>query len=120
MPSSNCRIGFEIPLETIIGIVFVQALEKRISFVPFSTIEDYARRVELISQKKLFVWFSRDRMSAAVDELGEMFDIIEVNGVRGIMCLGDVDVERLRGRSLGWLPLDVALAFSEVKMNFKA
>ena len=118
MPSSNCRIGFEIPSETIIGIVFVQALEKGISFVPFSTIEDYARRVESISQRRLFVWFSRDRMSAAVDTLGEMFDIVEINGVRGVMCPGDVDVERLRERSLGWLPLDFALAFSETKVDF--
>jgi len=120
MSSLNCGIGFEIPLETIIGAVFVQALEKGISFIPFSTIENYARRVESISQRRLFVWFSRDRMSATVDTLGEMFDIIEVNGVRGVMCLGDVDVERLRERSLGWLPLDVALAFSETNVDFKA
>lgn len=119
MSSLNCGIGFEIPLETIIGAVFVQALEKGISFIPFSTIENYARRVELISQRSLFVWFSRDRMSVAVDTLGEMFDIIEINGVRGVMCLGDVDVERLRERSLGWLPLDVASAFSETNVDFK-
>lgn len=74
MSSSNCGIGFEIPLKTVIGAVFVQALEKDVSFIPFSTIEDYARRVELISQRKLFVWFSRDRIRSAVDELGEMFD----------------------------------------------
>lgn len=55
MSSSNCGIGFEIPLKTVIGAVFVQALEKGVSFIPFSTIEDYARRVELISQRKLFV-----------------------------------------------------------------
>lgn len=41
MSSSNCGIGFEIPLETVIGAVFVQALEKSCSFIPFSTIEDY-------------------------------------------------------------------------------
>ena len=55
MSSSNCGIGFEIPLETVIGAVFVQSLEKGISFVPFSMIEEYARRVESISQRKLFV-----------------------------------------------------------------
>lgn len=120
MSNSNCGIGFEIPLETVIGAVFVQSLEKGISFVPFSTIEDYACRVELIIQRSLFVWFSRDRTRSAVDELGEMFDIVEVDGVRGIMCLGDVDVERLRERSLGWLPLDVALAFSEARVDFCA
>lgn len=120
MSSSNCGIGFEIPLETVIGAVFVQALEKSCSFIPFSTIEDYTCRVESISQRKLFVWFSRDRVWSAVDELGEMFDIVDVDGVRGIMCLGDVDIERLRERSLGWLPLDVALAFSEARVDFGA
>lgn len=119
MSSSNCRISFEIPLETVIGVVFVHALEKGVSFVPFSTIEDYARRVESISQRKLFVWFSRDRMRSAVDELGEMFDIVEVDGVRGIMCLGDVDIERLRERTFGWLPLDVAIAFSKATLDFR-
>ena len=118
MSSSGSRISFELSLETVVGAVFVQALEKGISFVPFSTIEDCARRVESISQRRLFVWFSRDRMSAAVDTLGEMFDIIEINGVRGVMCLGDVDVERLREQSIGWLPLDVAIAFSETKVDF--
>ena len=120
MSSSNCGIGFEIPLKTVIGAVFVQALEKGISFVPFSMIENYACRVESISQRKLFVWFSRDRMRSAVDDLGEMFDIVEVDGVRGIMCLGDVDLEKLRERSIGWLPLDVALAFSEARADFSA
>ena len=105
-------------METVIGAVFVQSLEKGISFVPFSMIEEYARRVESINQRKLFVWFSRDRMRSSVDKLGEMFDIVEINGVRGVMCLGDVDVERLRERSLGWLPLDFALAFSETKVDF--
>ena len=109
MSSSGSRIGFELSLETVVGAVFVQALEKGISFVPFSTIEDCARRVESISQRRLFVWFSRDRMSAAVDTLGEMFDIVEVNCVR---------VERLREQSIGWLPLDVAIAFSETKVDF--
>ena len=118
MSSSKCGIGFEIPLETVIGAVFVQALEKGISFVPFSMIEEYARRVESISQRKLFVWFSRDRIRSAVDELGEMFDIVEVDGVRGILCLGDVDIERLRERSLGWLPIGVSIAFSETKVDF--
>lgn len=118
MSSLVSVINFEIPLETVIGAVFIQSLEKGVSFVPFSIIEEYARLVESISQRKLFVWFSRDRMRLAVDELGEMFDIIEMDGVRGVMCLGDVDVERLRGRSFGWLPLDVALAFSETKVDF--
>ena len=119
MSSSNYGIGFEIPLETVIGAVFVQSLEKGISFVPFSMIEEYARQVESISQRKLFVWFSRDRMRSAVDELGEMFDIVEVDGVRGIICLGDVYIERLRERSLGWLPLDVAIAFSKATLDFR-
>lgn len=118
MSSSNCGIGFKIPLETVISAVFVQALEKGISFVPFSMIEEYSRRVESISQRKLFVWFSRDRIRSAVDELGEKFDIVEVDGVRGIMCLGDVDIERLRERSLGWLPIGVSIAFSETKVDF--
>lgn len=120
MSSSNCGIGFEIPLETVIGAVFVQTLEKGISFVPFSMIEEYARLVESISQRKLFVWFSRDRMRSAVDELGEMFDVVEVDGVRGIMCLGDVDLEKLRERSIGWLPLDVVAAFLEAMVDFGA
>lgn len=119
MSSSNYGIGFEVPLDSVIGAVFIQALEKGISFIPFSTIEDYARFVESISQRKLFVWFSRDRTRSAVDELGEMFDIVEVDGVRGVMCLGDIDLEKLRERSIGWLPLDVALAFSDVKVDFK-
>lgn len=118
MSSLVSVINFEIPLETVIGAVFIQSLEKGVSFVPFSIIEEYARLVESISQRKLFVWFSRDRMSAAVDTLGEMFDIVEVNCVRGVMCLGDVDVERLREQSIGWLPLDVAIAFSETKVDF--
>ena len=120
MSSSVSVIGFEIPLETVIGAVFVQSLEKGISFVPFSMIEEYARRVESISQRKLFVWFSRDRMRSAVDKLGEMFDIVEVDGVRGIMCLGDVDLEKLRERSIGWLPLDVVAAFLEARVDFGA
>lgn len=120
MSSSVSVIGFEIPLETVIGAVFVQSLEKGISFVPFSMIEEYARRVESISQRKLFVWFSRDRMRSAVDKLGEMFDIVEVDGVRGIMCLGDVDLEKLRERSIGWLPLDVVAAFLEAMVDFGA
>lgn len=119
MSSSSCGIGFEIPLDSVIGAVFVQALEKGVSFVPFSTIEDYAHRVESISQRRLFVWFSRDRTSSAVDALGDMFDIVEVDGTRGVMCLGDIDLEKLRERSIGWLPLDVALAFSEAKVDFK-
>ena len=119
MFSSNRGICFEIPLDTVIGAVFVQALEKGISFVSFSTIEDYARRVEAISRKRLFVWFSRDRTSSAVDTLGDMFDIVEVDGVRGVMCLGDVDIERLRERSLGWLPLDVAIVFSKATLDFR-
>lgn len=118
MSSLVSVINFEIPLETVIGAVFIQSLEKGVSFVPFSIIEEYARLVESISQRRLFVWFSRDRMSAAVDTLGEMFDIVEVNCVRGVMCLGDVDVERLREQSIGWLPLDVAIAFSETKVDF--
>lgn len=118
MSSSVSVIGFEVPLETVVGAVFVQSLEKGISFVPFSMIEEYARRVESISQRKLFVWFSRDRMRSAVDELGEMFDIVEVNGVRGVICLGDVDIERLRERFLGWLPIGVLIAFSETKVDF--
>lgn len=118
MSSSNCGIGFEIPLETVIGAVFVQALEKGISFVPFSKIEDYVCRVESISQRRLFVWFSRDRTSSAVDALGDMFDIVEVDGVRGVICLGDVDLQKLRERSLGWLPIGVLIAFSETKVDF--
>lgn len=59
-------------------------------------------------------------MRSAVDELGEMFDIVEVDGVRGIMCLGDIDLEKLRERSLGWLPLDVVVAFSETRADFGA
>lgn len=118
MSSSVSVIGFEIPLETVIGAVFVQSLEKGISFVPFSMIEEYARRVESISQRKLFVWFSRDRMRSSVDKLGEMFDIVKVEGVRGVICLGDVDLQKLRERSLGWLPIGVSIAFSETKVDF--
>ena len=28
-----------------------------------------------------------------------------------------LDIEKLRDKSLGWLPLDLALAFSETKIN---
>jgi hypothetical protein len=41
-----------------------------------------------------------------------------VDGVRGIMCLGDIDLEKLRERSIGWLPLDMVMAVSEAMAYF--
>ena len=38
MSSLVSVINFEIPLETVIGAVFIQSLEKGVSFVPFSII----------------------------------------------------------------------------------
>lgn len=109
-------MGFEIPLGTIIGAAFVQSLEKGYNFVPFEVIESYIYRVGLITNRKLFVWFSRDRMAAAINELGDKFEITEVDRVRGVKCSG-TDIEKLRDKSLGWLPLDLAIAFSETKIN---
>lgn len=112
-------MGFEIPLETVIGAAFVQSLEKGRNFVPFEVIESYIYRVGLTTNRKIFVWFSRERVDAAVKELGNEFEITEVNRVRGIKCSG-TDIEKLRERSIGWLPLDLAIVFSQTKINLFA
>jgi len=46
--------------------------------------------------------------------------IVEVDGVRGIMCLGDIDLEKLRECSIGWLLLDMVMAVSEAMAYFDA
>ena len=109
-------MGFRIPLETIIGAAFVQSLEKGYNFIPFEVLENYVSQVGLITKRKISVYFSRERMDEALDELGNKFEIMEIDKVRGIKCSG-TDIEKLRERSIGWLPLDLAIAFSQTKIN---
>lgn len=104
----------EIPIETIIGNVFIQALEKGITYVPFSVIENYAREIQKRSNRKIFFYFSRDEVYRAVDELGDAFELYD----KGIRCDKDIDTEKLRELHLGWLPLDLAVIFSEIKISF--
>lgn len=96
----------KIPIETIIGNAFIQVLEKGITYVPFSVIENYAREI--------FFYFSRDEVYKAVNELGDSFELCD----DGIRCDKDIDIEKLREIYLGWLPLDLAVIFSETKISF--
>lgn len=104
----------KIPIETIIGSVFIQALEKGITYVPFSVIENYAREIQKRSHRKIFFYFSRDEVYKAMDELGDAFELCD----EGIRCNKDIDIEKLREIHLGWLPLDLAVIFSEIKISF--
>lgn len=104
----------EIPIETIIGNVFIQALEKGITYVPFSVIENHAREIQKRSRRKIFFYFSRDEVYKAMDELGDKFELCD----DGIRCDKDIDIEKLREIHLGWLPLDLAVIFSEIKISF--
>lgn len=104
----------KIPLETIIGNAFIQALEEGITYVPFSVIEDYAREIQKRSNRKIFFYFSRDEVYRAVGELGDAFELCD----EGIRCDKDIDIEKLREIHLGWLPLDLAIIFSEIKISF--
>ena len=108
------RDMIKIPIETVIGSVFIQALEKGITYVPFSVIEDYAREIQKRSNRKIFFYFSRDEVYKAINELGDAFELCD----EGIRCNKDVDIEKLRGIYLGWLPLDLAVIFSEIKISF--
>ena len=104
----------EIPIETIIGNVFIQALEKGITYVPFSVIENYAGEIQKRSSREIFFYFSRDEVYKAVNELGDKFELCD----EGIRCDKDIDIEKLREIHLGWLPLDLAVIFSEIKISF--
>lgn len=104
----------KIPIETIIGNAFIQALEKGITYVPFSVIESYAEEVKKRSDRNLFFYFSRDEVHKAVHELGNGFKVYG----SGIICDKDVDTNALKEKYLGWLPLDLAVIFSEIKISF--
>lgn len=104
----------KIPIETIIGNAFIQALEEGITYVPFSVIENYAEEIQKRSNRKIFFYFSRDEVYKAVNELGDAFELCD----EGIRCNRDIDIEKLREIYLGWLPLDLAIIFSETKISF--
>ena len=104
----------KIPIETIIGSVFIQALEKGTTYVPFSVIENYAREIQKRSSREIFFYFSRDEVYKAMDELGDAFELCD----EGIRCDKDIDIEKLREIHLGWLPIDLAVVFSETKISF--
>ena len=104
----------KIPIKTVIGNAFIQALEKGITYVPFSVIEDYAREIQKRSNRKIFFYFSRDEVYKAMDELGDAFELYD----KGIRCDKDIDIEKLREIHLGWLPIDLAVIFSETKISF--
>lgn len=97
----------KIPLETLIGNVFIQALEEGITYVPFSIIEDYAREIQ--NKRNVYFYFSRDEVRKAIDENFELCN-------KGIKC--NINVEELKEKHLGWLPIDLAVVFSNTKISF--
>ena len=97
----------KIPLEILIGNVFIQALEEGITYVPFSIIEDYAREIQ--NKRNVYFYFSRDEIRKAIDENFELCN-------KGIKC--NISIEELKEKHLGWLPVDLAIIFSETKISF--
>lgn len=98
-----------IPLETVIGNVFIQSLEEGITYVPFSIIEDYAREIQ--NKRNVYFYFSRDEIRKAIDENFELCN-------KGIKCNRNINIEELKEKHLGWLPIDLAVVFSNTKISF--
>ena len=109
----------QIALETVIGNAFAHALDKGISFLPFSVIEQYADDVRnsIAVQRKIVFYFGRDEMRKALRNCSSIFEEAEEHGMRGIRFIGSLSARELVEKYAGYLPLDLAVAFSRTKLN---
>lgn len=108
----------QIALETIIGNAFAHALDKDISFLPFSVIEKYADDVRnFANQRKIIFYFGRDEMRKVLQNCSSVFVEAEEHGVRGIRFVGTLSARELVEKYAGYLPLDLAVAFSRIKLD---
>ena len=109
----------QILLETVIGNAFAHALDKGISFLPFSVIEKYADDVRnaVFTQHKVVFYFGRDEMRRTLKNCSSVFVEAEEHGVRGIRFIGNLSAMELIEKYRGYLPLDLAIAFSRAKLD---
>ena len=109
----------QIALETIIGNAFAHALDKDISFLPFSVIEQYADdvRTSIAVQRKIVFYFGRDEMRKTLQNCSSIFEEAEEHGVRGIRFIGILSAKELFEKYNGYLPLDLAITFYRTKLN---
>lgn len=109
----------QISLETVIGNAFAHALEKGISFLPFSVIEQYADNVRnaIATQRKVVFYFGRDEMRKTLQNCSSVFEEAKEHGVPGIRFIGTLSAEELVEKYAGYLPLDLAVAFSRTKLD---
>ena len=111
----------QILLETVIGNAFAHALDKGVFFLPFSVIEKYADDVRnaVFTQRKVVFYFGRDEMRRTLGNCSSIFVEVEDHGVRGIRLIGNLSAMELIEKYRGYLPLDLAVAFSRTKLDMK-
>lgn len=109
----------QIALEIVIGNAFAHTLDKGISFLPFSVIEQYADDVRnaVATQRKVVFYFGRDEMRKTLRNCSSIFEEAEEHGVRGIRFIGTLSAKELFEKYNGFLPLDLAIAFYRTKLN---
>lgn len=109
----------QISLETVIGNAFAHALDKGVFFLPFSVIEKYADDVKnaVCNQRKVVFYFGRDEMRRTLGNCSSIFVEAEEHDVRGIRLIGNLSAMELIGKYRGYLPLDLAVAFSRTKLD---
>lgn len=88
-------------------------------FLPFSVIEKYADDVRNIvfNQRKVVFYFCRDEMRRTLENCSSIFVEAEEHGVRGIRFIGNLSAMELIEKYRGYLPLDLAIAFSRTKLD---
>lgn len=94
-------------------------MDKGISFLPFSVIEKYADDVrnDISNQHKVVFYFGRDEMRKTLQNCSSIFEEAKEHGVRGIRFIGTLSAEELVEKYAGYLPLDLAVAFSRTKLD---
>ena len=109
----------QILLETVIGNAFAHVLDKGIFFLPFSVVEKYADDVRntVFNQHKVVFYFCRDEMRRTLENCSSIFVEAEEHGVRGIRFIGNLSAMELIEKYRGYLPLDLAIAFSRTKLD---
>ena len=70
-------------------------------------VECQAREIQ--NKRNVYFYFSRDEVRKAIDENFELCN-------KGIKC--NINIEELKEKHLGWLPVDLAVVFSNTKISF--